>query len=59
MAMPQSEQVQPGPMVPEPFVVTGKHRDTADTWTIELEPRGGARLDFAPGQFTILSSFGA
>src|ERR1035438_934706 len=49
---------EPGPMVPAPFAVAAKRRDTADTWTLELEPRGGTRLAFAPGQFTMLSAFG-
>src|SRR5271165_7349285 len=49
----------PGPMVPEPFVLAAKRRDTADTWTLELEPRAGRQLDFAPGQFTMLSAFDA
>ncbi len=50
---------RPGPMVPVSFTVTGKCQETADTWTLELEPRDGARLEFAPGQFTMLSAFGA
>jgi NAD(P)H-flavin reductase len=49
---------QPGAMVPCPFTVTGRRQDTSDTWTLELEPRGGAPLAFAPGQFTMLSAFG-
>lgn len=49
----------PGPMVPLPFAVAARRRETADTWTLELEPRGGAPLAFAPGQFTMLSAFGA
>jgi len=50
---------EPGPMVPAPFVVTAKRQDTLDTWTLELAPREGAPLRFAPGQFTMLSAFGA
>jgi NAD(P)H-flavin reductase len=46
-------------MVPRPFVVLTKRQDTADTWTLELEPRGGEPLKFAPGQFTMLSAGGA
>ncbi|MFI4984585.1 MAG: FAD/NAD(P)-binding protein [Solirubrobacterales bacterium] len=48
----------PGPMVPASFALTAKRRETADTWTLELQPRAGARLRFAPGQFTMLSAFG-
>jgi NAD(P)H-flavin reductase len=48
-----------GPMVPQPFVVAAKRRETVDTWTLELQPSGGEGLAFAPGQFTMLSAFGA
>jgi len=48
-----------GPMVPVPYVVRAKRQDTVDTWTLELEPRAGVPLAFAPGQFTMLSAFGA
>ncbi|HYB24868.1 MAG TPA: FAD/NAD(P)-binding protein [Solirubrobacteraceae bacterium] len=49
---------EPGPMVPASFAVRSKRQDTADTWTLELTPRAGERLAFAPGQFTMLSAFG-
>jgi len=45
-------------MVPVPFTLAAKRRETADTWTLELQPRAGAGLRFAPGQFTMLSAFG-
>ena len=50
----------PGPMVPERFRVTDKRRETADTWTLELEPldRHGD-FEFLPGQFNMLYAFGA
>ena len=48
----------PGPMAPRPFRVVRRRRETADTWTLELEPVGGPPLDFAPGQFTMLYAFG-
>jgi NAD(P)H-flavin reductase len=54
-----SEGVAPGPMVPAQFTVTAKRRHTADTWTLELEPPPGERSQFVPGQFTMLSAFGA
>ncbi|HTX46460.1 MAG TPA: FAD/NAD(P)-binding protein [Solirubrobacteraceae bacterium] len=44
-------------MVPAPFRVAGKRRDTADTWTFEL--LGEDPLAFAPGQFTMLCAGGA
>jgi NAD(P)H-flavin reductase len=46
-------------MVPAPFEVVAKRRDTVDTWTLELTPRSGSPLTFAPGQFTMLSAAGA
>jgi NAD(P)H-flavin reductase len=45
-------------MAPRPFRVVRSRRETADTWTLELEPVEGAPLDFAPGQFTMLYAFG-
>jgi NAD(P)H-flavin reductase len=46
-------------MVPEAFEVAERRRDTVDTWTLELEPRSGQPLRFAPGQFTMLAAGGA
>ncbi len=45
--------------IPERFRVTGTHRETSDTWTLELESVGGEELEFMPGQFTMLYAFGA
>jgi len=45
-------------MAPEPFTVTARRRETPDTWTLELEPEGGGRRPFAPGQFNMLYAFG-
>lgn len=47
-----------GAMTPRPFRVMRRRRETADTWTLELEPVVGARLDVRPGQFTMLYAFG-
>ncbi|MGA2319172.1 MAG: FAD/NAD(P)-binding protein [Solirubrobacteraceae bacterium] len=58
LASTEARGAEPGPMVPAPFVLRAKRRDTADTWTLELQPREGGRLAFAPGQFTMLSAFG-
>ncbi len=46
-------------MVPELFEVRSRRQDTVDTWTLELERSSGAPLQFAPGQFTMLSAGGA
>jgi anaerobic sulfite reductase subunit B len=48
----------PGPMAPRPFRVVRRRRETADTWTLDLEPAGGAPLDVEPGQFTMLYVLG-
>ena len=50
--------VAPGPMVPEPYVVRSRSRETADTWTIELEPVAGEAIDPEPGQFAMLTAYG-
>jgi NAD(P)H-flavin reductase len=46
-------------MVPAQFTVAAKRQDIADTWTLTLEPPPGEPTRFAPGQFTMLSAFGA
>lgn len=48
----------PGPMSPAQYVVASRRQETSDTWTLELQPRTGAGLRFAAGQFTMLSAFG-
>jgi NAD(P)H-flavin reductase len=45
-------------MLPRPFRVIGNHRETRDTVTLSLQPVAGPRVDFVPGQFTMLSAFG-
>jgi NAD(P)H-flavin reductase len=45
-------------MVPRPFRVVRKRRDTADTVTLALTPLDGVPLTFAAGQFTMLDAFG-
>ena len=39
----------PGPMVPLPFVVRERARETADTWTLTLEPLEGRGAGDRPG----------
>ena len=46
-------------MLPRPYRVQKVRQETSDTFTLELEPEGGARdLVFAPGQFNMLYAFG-
>jgi NAD(P)H-flavin reductase len=47
-----------GAMVPRLFRLAGRRQDTADTFTMNLEPEDGACLESRPGQFTMLSAFG-
>jgi len=44
-------------MMPTPMRVTGRRRETGDTFTLRLEP-GAPGLAFAPGQFNMLYAFG-
>ena len=47
----------PGPMVPEPYVVRQRRRETADTWTLELAAAGDP-IEPMPGQFSMLTAYG-
>ena len=46
-----------GALVPSPFRVGERRQDTADTWTLTLEPLG-AGFAVAPGQFVMVYMFG-
>ena len=46
------------PMAPAPFRVARRSRETADTWTLGLEPVAGDSLEPRPGQFTMVYAFG-
>jgi NAD(P)H-flavin reductase len=45
-------------MVPVPFRVRDRARDTADTWTLTLEPAIGETPVVEPGQFMMVYAFG-
>jgi len=45
-------------MLPRPYTVISKTRETADTFTLDFVPVDGAPLGFAPGQFTMLYVWG-
>ena len=46
------------PMLPVSYVVAAKRQELDDTWTLDLEPGGEARIDeFEPGQFYRLQNF--
>ncbi|MBN1529371.1 MAG: FAD/NAD(P)-binding protein [Thermoleophilaceae bacterium] len=56
---PAAEAVAGG-LAPLPYRLTGKRQETADTWTLELEPARAERMaPFEPGQFAMLYAFGA
>ncbi len=56
--LPTTAEQLAGPMLPAPFAVRAKRRDTVDTWTLALEPCATDTFPFAPGQFTMLSAGG-
>jgi NAD(P)H-flavin reductase len=52
-----SEAPARGAMTPVPYRVVSRARETADTWTLLLEPLGPP-VSPAPGQFNMLYAFG-
>ena len=42
-------------LTPRPFRVAEVAQETADTWTLTLDPVSGEPLDVRPGQFTVTS----
>ena len=58
MVTAAAEPVPAGAMTPRPFRVAGRERDTADTWTLTLEPLAGDGPSIAPGQFVMVYAFG-
>src|ERR687897_478131 len=60
MSMATAPELAPaaGPMVPLPFAVRDRVAETADTWTLTLEPLAGDPPAVAPGQFMMVYVFG-
>ena len=59
MAIPSPAEQLAAEFMPAPFAVTAARQDTSDTWTLALRPaRDAGGLEFAPGQFTMLSRGG-
>lgn len=61
MAAPASEAALRGAMTPAPYRVVSSTRETADTWTLELDPlatAGALRAGPRAGQFDMLYAFG-
>ena len=44
-------------LVPVPYRVAARRRDTADVVTLTLDPAGGEALDWSPGQYNMLYAF--
>lgn len=59
MTVSPSEPRDQAQLLPEPFQVLSRRRDTADTWTIELARLWEGPFQFEPGQFTMLSAGGS
>jgi anaerobic sulfite reductase subunit B len=58
MATAAPELEHAGAMTPRPFRVAERERETADTWTLTLEPIAGDGPSIAPGQFVMVYAFG-
>ena len=54
----EAQHAHAGPMVPIPYVVRRRARETGDTWTIELAPVAGGPIEPLPGQFAMLYAYG-
>jgi anaerobic sulfite reductase subunit B len=53
-----AKEPPPGALTPLPFVVAGRERNTADTWTLTLDSVAGEGVTVAPGQFMMVYAFG-
>jgi NAD(P)H-flavin reductase len=58
MATASAERAPFGALTPHPFRVAARERNTADTWTLSLEPVSGDGPEIAPGQFMMVYAFG-
>lgn len=56
MSAPPAPTLAADPLLPRTATVVRRIQETADTWTLVLEPEGG--WPFAPGQFDMLYAFG-
>jgi NAD(P)H-flavin reductase len=58
-AIPAATESVAVPMVPQPYRINRVRHETADTYTLEIEPLDGSRCPrFIPGQFNMLYVFG-
>ena len=58
-ALPETELSTASPMAPRPFAIKKVVKETADTFTLELEPAEARdRFTFLPGQFNMVYVYG-
>jgi NAD(P)H-flavin reductase len=55
---PAAEPPARAELLPAPYRVAANRQETHDTWTLSIEPSGGALAPFSPGQFAMLYAFG-
>jgi anaerobic sulfite reductase subunit B len=58
MATAKLAEAPLGAMMPRPFLVRDREQETADTWTLTLEPVAGQASPVTPGQFMMVYAFG-
>jgi anaerobic sulfite reductase subunit B len=58
MATAAAEPHALGALTPRPYRVSAREQETADTWTLSLEPLGAPAPEIAPGQFMMVYVFG-
>lgn len=54
----EPSRIESGPMMPYPYLVRRRSRETADVWTLELSPLEGKPIEPEPGQFAMLYAYG-
>jgi anaerobic sulfite reductase subunit B len=54
MATALAERHELGALTPRPYRVAARQQETADTWTVTLDPLGAPAPEIAPGQFMMV-----
>src|SRR5690242_7731784 len=58
MATAAAEPHELGALTPRPYRVYARAQETADTWTVTLEPPDASAPEIAPGQFMMVDVLG-
>jgi NAD(P)H-flavin reductase len=58
MATAAAEPHELGALTPRPYRVSARAQETADTWTVTLEPPDASAPEIAPGQFMMVDVLG-